>query len=85
MHETGLVGDVMRKAEEAAGGRAVTGLRLRVGVLSGIRPEAIEAAARHYAESEWPIRPEILVEESDDLRGEGAQSVRLVSITVAEG
>lgn len=85
MHETGLLGDVMRKAEEAAGGRAVTGLRLRVGVLSGLRPEAIEAAARHYAESEWSTHPEILIEESGDLQGEGALTVRLVSITVAEG
>ena len=41
MHETGLLGDVMRKAEEAAAGRAVTGLRLRVGVLIG-RPAALD-------------------------------------------
>lgn len=85
MHETGLLGDVMRRAEVAAAGRPVKGLRLEVGVLSGLRPEAIEAAALHYAESEWSTRPEISVEESADLEGEGAQTVRLLSITVEEG
>lgn len=84
MHETGLLGDVMRRAEAAAGGRRVTGLRLQVGALSGLRAEAVEQAARHYAETEWPFCPEVVVEESVDLQEAGAMSVRLVSITVAE-
>lgn len=84
MHETGLLGDVMRRAEQAAGGLPVTGLRLQVGALSGLHPEVVRQAARHYAESEWPAMPEVVVDESDDLQESGAQTVRLVSITVAE-
>jgi hydrogenase nickel incorporation protein HypA/HybF len=44
MHEVAIMQEAVRLAAEAAGGRRVRTLRLRIGVLSGVVPEAIRFA-----------------------------------------
>ncbi|MCS7090095.1 MAG: hydrogenase maturation nickel metallochaperone HypA [Verrucomicrobiota bacterium] len=47
MHELGLMSEAVRMALEAAsaqGAQRVTGIRLRVGTLSGVVPEALQFA-----------------------------------------
>lgn len=84
MHETGMVRDVMRAAEEAAGGARVTALRLRVGPLSGLVPAAVAAACRHYAAEAWGSVPSVVVDAPTDPGEDGSGSIRLVSISVAD-
>ncbi len=44
MHELGIMSEAIRLAVEAAAGRPVRCLTLRVGVLSGVDPEALRFA-----------------------------------------
>lgn len=84
MHESGLLQDLMTRAETelAESGAILTGLTFRVGALSGVDPGWLGAAARHYAMERWGLSPLVEVEQAADPTDPGAFGVALVSIRV---
>ncbi|MFP3914689.1 MAG: hypothetical protein ACLFWM_07415 [Actinomycetota bacterium] len=82
MHESGIVGDLMRKVEAESGGspRQVASIRIRVGVLSGLREEALRQGMRRYATERWGISPRITVDHGRHPSDPDALGVTLLSI-----
>ena len=83
MHESRIVADLMRRVEEESrrAGR-VSSLRLRVGALAGVTPDALRHGVDHYAVDRWGYSPEVVVEQSVDPTDPDALGVRLISVKV---
>ena len=83
MHESHVVADLMQRAEEESyGAGRVSSLRLRVGALAGVTPDALRHGIDDYAEDRWGYVPEVVVEEGIDPTDPDALGVRLVSVKV---
>ncbi|HEU4916051.1 MAG TPA: hypothetical protein VFV13_05755 [Acidimicrobiia bacterium] len=82
MHETGLMRELMRRAElEVGEGRQrVKSLHFEIGALSGVGSEWVERAALHYAREWWGYTPEVLVEQAHDPTDPHALGVTLRSV-----
>lgn len=84
MHESALIRDLMARVEAEAGDRAVTSIRLQVGVLAGVSRDGVVGGVRHYAEETWGYVPEVHAETAEETVDSGASGVRLVAIAVME-
>lgn len=83
MHESRVVADLMRRVEEASRGAGrVSSLRVRVGALAGVTPDALRHGVGHYTEDRWGYSPDVVVEQSVDPTDPDALGVRLVSVKV---
>jgi len=84
MHESRLIADLVNRAEIEAAGRpeAITGLRLRLGALCGVPPEALRRGMGQHALDRWGHVPAIVIDESVDPVAPSARGVVLVSIKV---
>ncbi len=82
MHETGIVTDLLGRAESEAGGdpTVIAALKFRIGALSGISPESLRQHADRIALERWGYSPELHIEESHDPTDPNAQGVVLVSL-----
>lgn len=83
MHESRIVADLMRRVEEESrrAGR-VRSLRIRVGALAGVTPDALRHGVDHYAVDRWGYSPEVVVEQSVDPTDPDSLGVRLISVKV---
>ena len=86
MHESGMVRDLLGRAESAASGDvgSITGLRMRVGALSGVTPEGLRQCVDLLAPMLWGFAPELEIVESSDPADPQALGIVLESITVGE-
>ena len=85
MHEAGLMRDLMRRIEAAAGAEGagrVVGVSVRLGALSHFTPAHF---AEHFAQAAAGSRAEgarLEIETCDDIHAPGAQGVLLRSLEV---
>lgn len=82
MHEMGLVRDLLSRAEAAADGDTIKGLRIRVGALAGADPGYLLEHLDREATERWGSCPAIEIESSDDATHPEALGVVLVSLEV---
>lgn len=82
MHETGLVGDLLARAEAESGGdvRTIESLRIRIGALSGLTADGLRATTGRVAVARWGFMPELEIEQSDDPTDPNAMGVVLVAL-----
>jgi Zn finger protein HypA/HybF involved in hydrogenase expression len=88
MHETGIVRDLLARAEAEEPNRRIEAMRLRVGALSGFTAESLGSAVDRMARHRWGYAPRVSIEMAGDLEmsddGPGALGVVLVSLTVRD-
>jgi hypothetical protein len=84
VHETGLIRDLMRRAELelGEGQQRVKALHFEIGALSGAGASWVERAALHYADEKWGYEPEVVVEQGHDPTDPNAHGVTLRSVTL---
>jgi len=80
MHESRLVADLVTAAGLAIDGETVGLMRLRVGAMAGVSPEALRHGIAHHAADRWGAVPVIEIEESTDPIEPGALGVTLVAV-----
>jgi len=80
MHEMGLVRDLLRRAEAAADGKAVSGLRLRVGALAGVDPGYLREYIDRETTTRWGHSPKVEIVTAEDPTDPDALGVVLVSV-----
>ena len=83
MHESRVVADLIQRASEAAGTAVVKSVRVRIGALSHVTPEALQAHWDLFAEATPVSDVTIDVVRSADVTDINAQDVILESITTA--
>ena len=67
MHELSIAGAICRAVKERIGSEPVSLVRIEVGELSGILPDALDFCIREVARAEGLGDPEIIIEETRPL------------------
>lgn len=84
MHESGLVAAIVTEAQRHASPeeQRVTMLRLRIGALAAVSPEALRTGILERTTAAWGEAPEIEIESDSDPSTAGALWVTLVAVGV---